>query len=147
MAEAYPAEFEEDSCIAPHPSRMFPLHFWDFGLPPNKYNCISSRMDLMSRRPKKLIRPNSRTYFWTGGDLRDHCHKAWCSEFFIIPWKSWNQDMSIVLMIGIIPISDILGAIKTQESIKSLYSNPEGKQIDLKPTYTIAHFKGIGSLL
>jgi putative hydrolase of the HAD superfamily len=48
-------------------------------------------------------------------------------------------------MIGDNPNSDILGAINA--GIDQVYFNPEGKQIDLKPTYTIAHLKELESLL
>jgi len=53
-------------------------------------------------------------------------------EFFIIPWKAWDNDMSIVLMIGIIANSDNFGQ-STQE-IDQVYFNPEENKLTLKPT-------------
>nr|HAD52779.1 noncanonical pyrimidine nucleotidase, YjjG family [Algoriphagus sp.] len=49
------------------------------------------------------------------------------------------------LMIGDNPNSDILGA--QNANIDQVYFNPEGKAIELKPTYEIKHLQELESLL
>ncbi|MDI1325046.1 MAG: YjjG family noncanonical pyrimidine nucleotidase [Algoriphagus sp.] len=49
------------------------------------------------------------------------------------------------LMIGDNPASDILGAQRA--AIDQVFFNPEGKEIELKPTYTISHLKELEALL
>lgn len=49
------------------------------------------------------------------------------------------------LMVGDNPSSDILGAQRAQ--IDQVFFNPEGKKIDLNPTYTIAHLRQLEDLL
>ena len=51
----------------------------------------------------------------------------------------------LCIMIGDNPNSDILGA--QNASIDQVYFNPEGKEIELKPTYTIAHLQELESIL
>jgi putative hydrolase of the HAD superfamily len=49
------------------------------------------------------------------------------------------------LMVGDNPDSDILGAQRAE--IDQVFFNPEGKSIDLTPTYTISHLKQLEDLL
>jgi putative hydrolase of the HAD superfamily len=56
-----------------------------------------------------------------------------------------STSPEVCLMIGDNPVSDILGA--QQADIDQVFFNPEGKSIELKPTYEISHLQELQDLL
>lgn len=56
-----------------------------------------------------------------------------------------STSPELCLMVGDNPVSDILGA--QQADIDQVFFNPEGKTIDLKPTYEIRHLQELQDLL
>jgi putative hydrolase of the HAD superfamily len=72
-------------------------------------------------------------------------HKKPDPRIFYHAMEQLETSPELCIMIGDNPNSDILGA--QNASIDQVYFNPEGKEIDLKPTYTIAHLQELESIL
>lgn len=72
-------------------------------------------------------------------------HKKPDPRIFFHTMDQLNTQAEHCLMIGDNPASDILGAQRAE--IDQVFFNPEGKEIDLKPTYTISHLKELEALL
>jgi putative hydrolase of the HAD superfamily len=72
-------------------------------------------------------------------------HKKPDPRIFYHALEQLQTDASSCLMIGDNPNSDILGAQRAD--IDQVYFNPEGKNIDLQPTYEIRHLQELELLL
>jgi putative hydrolase of the HAD superfamily len=72
-------------------------------------------------------------------------HKKPDPRIFYFALEQLQADAANCLMIGDNPNSDILGAQRA--AIDQVYFNPEGKPIDLKPTYEIRHLQELELLL
>lgn len=72
-------------------------------------------------------------------------HKKPDPRIFHHAIESLGTKAENCIMIGDNPNSDILGA--KNALIDQVYFNPDGKEINLKPTYTIAHLKELESIL
>lgn len=72
-------------------------------------------------------------------------HKKPDPRIFHYAMDKLNTKPEACLMIGDNPASDILGAQRA--NIDQVFFNPDGKEIELSPTYTIAHLRELEDLL
>jgi putative hydrolase of the HAD superfamily len=66
-------------------------------------------------------------------------------RIFHYAMEQLNTQPEACLMIGDNPLSDILGAQRAK--IDQVFFNPENKEIELSPTFTISHLRELEDLL
>lgn len=146
VAEAIPAEFEEDFMHrTSSKSHVFPYTFEILTYLQEKYQLHIITNGFDESQAKKINSAKLATYFDLVVTSETTGHKKPDARIFHHTVEKLGTRHEHCLMVGDNPNSDILGAINA--GIDQVYFNPEGKQIDLKPTYTIAHLKELEGLL
>ncbi|MDF2156990.1 YjjG family noncanonical pyrimidine nucleotidase [Algoriphagus sp. CAU 1675] len=144
--EAIPVEFEEDfmqrTSSKPH---VFPyskeiLHYLK-----GKYKIHVITNGFNESQAKKMKSSGLDGFFELIVTSETTGHKKPDPRIFQFALDQLKTEAEHCLMIGDNPDSDILGAQRA--NIDQVFFNPEGKSIDLQPTYTIAHLRELEDLL
>lgn len=145
-AQAIPAEFEEDfmhrTSSKPH---VFPYSKEILTYLKEKYRIHVITNGFNESQAKKMKSSGLDGYFELVVTSETTGHKKPDPRIFYHAMDQLSTSSEHCLMIGDNPNSDILGAMNA--SIDQVYFNPEGKTIELKPTYTISHLKELEDLL
>ncbi len=145
-AEAIPVGFEEDfmhrTSSKPH---VFPyskeiLHYLK-----GKYKIHVITNGFNESQAKKMKSSGLDGFFELVVTSETTGHKKPDPRIFQFALDQLKTEAKHCLMIGDNPDSDILGAQRV--NIDQVFFNPEGKSIDLQPTYTIAHLRELEDLL
>lgn len=146
QADAIPIEFEEDfmhrTSSKPH---VFPYSKEILTYLKGKYQLHVITNGFNESQAKKMNSSGLTEFFDLVVTSETTGHKKPDARIFHFTVEALKTSHQECLMIGDNPNSDILGAINA--GIDQVYFNPEGKQIDLNPTYTISHLKELESFL
>lgn len=146
MVEAIPAEFEEDFMDrTSSKSHVFPYSKEILTYLKERYQLHVITNGFNESQAKKLNSSGLTEFFDLVVTSETTGHKKPDARIFHYTVETLKTSHQDCLMIGDNPNSDILGAINA--GIDQVYFNPEGKKIDLNPTYTIAHLKELEGLL
>jgi putative hydrolase of the HAD superfamily len=146
LADTIPAEFEEDFMHrASSKSHVFPYTFEILNYLQGKYKLHIITNGFDESQTKKINSAKLGSYFDLIVTSETTGHKKPDARIFHHTVEKLGTRHEHCLMIGDNPNSDILGAINA--GIDQVYFNPEGKQIELQPTYTIAHLRELEALL
>lgn len=141
-----PASFEEDfmsrTSSKPH---VFPYSKEILTYLKEKYKLHVITNGFNESQAKKMSSSGLDIYFDLVVTSETTGHKKPDPRIFYHAMDQLNTRAELCLMIGDNPASDILGAQRAE--IDQVFFNPEGKEIELKPTYTISHLKELESLL
>ncbi len=145
-ADAIPEEFEADfmdrTSSKPH---VFPYCKEILTYLKAKYRVHVITNGFNESQAKKIKSSGLDGYFELVVTSETTGHKKPDARIFHHAMDHLETNAEYCLMIGDNPDSDILGA--QNASIDQVFFNPEGKTIDLKPTYTISHLKQLEDLL
>lgn len=145
-ADAIPAEFEEDfmhrTSSKPH---VFPYSKEILTYLREKYQIHVITNGFNESQAKKMKSSGLDVFFELVVTSETTGHKKPDPRIFFYALEKLNTKAENCLMIGDNPLSDILGAQRA--AIDQVFFNPEGKKIDLKPTYEIKHLRELESLL
>jgi putative hydrolase of the HAD superfamily len=145
-AAAIPAPFEEDfmhrTSSKPH---LFPYSKEILDYLKKKYRVHLITNGFNESQAKKMNSSGLNGYFELIVTSETTGHKKPDPRIFYYALEQLQTDASSCLMIGDNPNSDILGAQRAD--IDQVYFNPEGKSIDLQPTYEIRHLQELELLL
>jgi putative hydrolase of the HAD superfamily len=144
--DAIPSPFEEDFM---HRTSSKP-HLFPYSKEILTYLQKSYRLHVITNgfnesQAKKMRSSGITDYFELVVTSETTGHKKPDPRIFYHALEQLQTDASSCLMIGDNPNSDILGAQRA--AIDQVYFNPEGKTIDLKPTYEIRHLQELELLL
>ena len=146
MADAIPTEFEDDfmhrTSSKPH---VFPYTFEILDYLRQKYQLHIITNGFDESQAKKIASAKLDPYFDLVITSETTGHKKPDARIFHHTVGKLGTKHEHCLMIGDNPNSDILGAINA--GIDQVYFNPDRKNIELQPTYTIAHLKELEGLL
>ena len=144
--DAIPAEFEEDfmsrTSSKPH---VFPHAKEILTYLKAKYRLHVITNGFNESQAKKMKSAGLDGFFELVVTSETTGHKKPDPRIFQYAIEQLVTESDSCLMIGDNPDSDILGAQRA--SIDQVFFNPEGKTIELKPTYTISHLKELEDLL
>lgn len=144
--EVIPVPFEEDfmhrTSSKPH---VFPYTFEILRYLQEKYQLHIITNGFDESQAKKINSANLQSYFDLIITSETTGYKKPDARIFHHTVEKLGTKHAHCLMIGDNPNSDILGAINA--GIDQVYFNPEGRKIDLNPTYTITHLKELEDLL
>ncbi|MFC3881984.1 YjjG family noncanonical pyrimidine nucleotidase [Algoriphagus namhaensis] len=144
--EAIPAEFEEDfmhrTSSKPH---VFPYTFEILDYLKEKYQLHIITNGFNESQAKKIRSAKLDPYFELVVTSETTGHKKPDVRIFHHTVERVNARHQDCLMIGDNPNSDILGAINA--GIDQVFFNPDQKEIDLEPTFTIQHLKELEGFL
>ncbi|GAA0880738.1 YjjG family noncanonical pyrimidine nucleotidase [Algoriphagus jejuensis] len=145
-AETIPLEFEEEfmsrTSSKPH---VFPHSKEILTYLKAKYRLHVITNGFNESQAKKLKSSGLDGFFELVVTSETTGHKKPDPRIFQHAMKQLSTDPEHCLMIGDNPNSDILGAQRAE--IDQVFFNPEGKTIELKPTYTISHLRELEDLL
>lgn len=145
-AEAIPQEFEEDfmhrTSSKPH---VFPYSKEILTYLKEKYRVHVITNGFNESQAKKMKSSGLDVFFELVVTSETTGHKKPDPRIFHYALDQLKTQAEHCLMIGDNPNSDILGA--QNANIDQVYFNPEGKAIELKPTYEIKHLQELESLL
>lgn len=141
-----PASFEEDfmslTSSKPH---IFPYSKEILTYLKEKYRLHVITNGFNESQAKKMSSSGLDVFFDLVVTSETTGHKKPDPRIFYHTMDQLNTRAEHCMMIGDNPASDILGAQRAE--IDQVFFNPEGKEIELKPTYTIAHLKELELLL
>lgn len=141
-----PASFEEDfmslTSSKPH---VFPYSKEILSYLKEKYKLHVITNGFNESQAKKMSSSGLDIYFDLVVTSETTGHKKPDPRIFYHAMDQLKTRAVHCLMIGDNPASDILGAQRA--AIDQVFFNPEGKEIELKPTYTISHLKELEALL
>jgi len=141
-----PASFEEDfmslTSSKPH---VFPYSKEILTYLKEKYKLHVITNGFNESQAKKMSSSGLDVFFDLVVTSETTGHKKPDPRIFYHTMDQLNTQPEHCLMIGDNPASDILGAQRAE--IDQVFFNPEGKEIELNPTYTISHLKELESLL
>ncbi|MBN3520435.1 YjjG family noncanonical pyrimidine nucleotidase [Algoriphagus lutimaris] len=144
--DSVPSPFEEDfmhrTSSKPH---LFPYSKEILNYLKKKYPLHVITNGFNESQAKKLKASGLDQYFDLIVTSETTGHKKPDPRIFFHAMETLGTDPEQCIMIGDNPNSDILGA--QNASIDQVYFNPEGKAIELKPTYTISHLRELESIL
>lgn len=144
--EAIPAEFEEDfmsrTSSKPH---VFPYSKEILTYLREKYRIHVITNGFKESQAKKMKSSGLDIFFELIVTSETTGYKKPDPRIFHYAMEQLSTSPELCLMIGDNPDSDILGAQRAE--IDQVFFNPEGKEIDLKPTYTISHLRELEDLL
>lgn len=144
--EAIPAVFEEDfmhrTSSKPH---VFPYSKEILTYLNEKYRVHVITNGFNESQAKKIKSSGLDGYFELVVTSETTGHKKPDPRIFQFAMEKLSTRPEVCLMIGDNPNSDILGAQRAE--IDQVFFNPEGKTIDLNPTYEIRHLKELEQLL
>lgn len=145
-ADAIPQEFEEDfihrTSSKPH---VFPYSKEILNYLNKKYKVHIITNGFNESQAKKMKSSGLDGYFDLVVTSETTGHKKPDPRIFEYALLQLNTSPDACIMIGDNPASDILGAQRA--SIDQIFFNPEGKKIELQPTYEIRHLKELEDLL
>lgn len=145
-AEAIPAEFEEDfmsrTSSKPH---VFPHSKEILTYLREKYRVHVITNGFIESQAKKMQSSGLDGFFELIVTSETTGYKKPDPRIFHYAMTQLSTSPEHCLMIGDNPSSDILGAQRAE--IDQVYFNPDGKSIELKPTYTISHLRELEDLL
>lgn len=145
-AEAIPLEFEEDfmsrTSAKPH---VFPYSKEILTYLKAKYRIHVITNGFNESQAKKLKSSALDGFFELVVTSETTGFKKPDPRIFQYTMEQLATTSEHCLMIGDNPASDILGAQLAE--IDQVFFNPEGKTIELKPTYTISHLRELEDLL
>lgn len=145
-ADAIPQEFEEDfmhrTSSKPH---VFPYSKEILTYLKEKYRVHVITNGFNESQAKKMKSSGLDVFFELVVTSETTGHKKPDPRIFHYALDQLKTQAEHCLMIGDNPNSDILGA--QNANIDQVYFNPEGKAIELKPTYEIKHLQELESLL
>ena len=145
-SEAIPAAFEEDfmhrTSSKPH---VFPYSKEILTYLKQKYRIHVITNGFNESQAKKMKSANLDGYFELVVTSETTGFKKPDPRIFEYAMHQLQTQAEACLMIGDNPASDILGAQRA--NIDQVYFNPEGKVIDLQPTYEISHLQELEQLL
>jgi putative hydrolase of the HAD superfamily len=143
---AIPSEFEEDfmhrTSSKPH---VFPYSKEILTYLKGKYRIHVITNGFNESQTKKMVSSGLDGFFELIVTSETTGHKKPDPRIFYYAIEQLRTSAEYCLMIGDNPNSDILGA--QNASIDQVFFNPEGKTIELKPTYTISHLRELEDLL
>ncbi len=146
LAEAIPSEFEEDfmnrTSSKPH---VFPYTKEILGYLKERYQLHVITNGFNESQAKKMASSGLTEFFDLVVTSETTGHKKPDARIFHYTVDVLKTSAHHCLMIGDNPNSDIQGAINA--GIDQVYFNPDGREIELKPTYTISHLKQLEDLL
>ncbi len=141
-----PSSFEEDFMSrTSSKSHVFPYSKEILTYLKEKYKLHVITNGFNESQAKKMSSSGLDIYFDLVVTSETTGHKKPDPRIFYHAMDQLNTRAEHCLMIGDNPASDILGAQRAE--IDQVFFNPEGKEIELKPTYTITHLKELESLL
>mgnify|MGYP001172543181 CR=1 FL=1 len=145
-ASAIPAEFEEDFMLRtsskPH---VFPYSKEILTYLKEKYRIHVITNGFNESQAKKMASSGLDVFFELVVTSETTGYKKPDPRIFHFTMDQLKTNPEVCLMIGDNPSSDILGAQRAQ--IDQVFFNPEGKKIELEPTYTISHLRELEDLL
>lgn len=145
-AEAIPVGFEEDfmhrTSSKPH---VFPYSKEILEYLKGKYKIHVITNGFNESQAKKMKSSGLDGFFELVVTSETTGYKKPDPRIFQFALDQLKTEAKHCLMIGDNPDSDILGAQRV--NIDQVFFNPEGKSIDLQPTYTIAHLRELEDLL
>ncbi|GMQ34673.1 YjjG family noncanonical pyrimidine nucleotidase [Algoriphagus taiwanensis] len=145
-ADAIPQEFEEDfmhrTSSKPH---VFPYSKEILTYLREKYQIHVITNGFNESQAKKMKSSGLDIYFDLVVTSETTGHKKPDPRIFHYALEKLSTQPEFCLMIGDNPNSDILGAQRAE--IDQVFFNPDGKSIELKPTFEIRHLKELESLL
>jgi putative hydrolase of the HAD superfamily len=145
-AQAIPSEFEEDfmhrTSSKPH---VFPYSKEILTYLREKYSVHLITNGFNESQAKKMSSSGLDGFFDLIVTSETTGYKKPDPRIFYHAMDQLATSPDRCLMIGDNPNSDILGA--QNAAIDQVFFNPEGKKIELKPTYTIAHLRELEDLL
>ncbi|WP_338219958.1 YjjG family noncanonical pyrimidine nucleotidase [Algoriphagus sp. oki45] len=145
-ADAIPQEFEEDfmhrTSSKPH---VFPYSKEILTYLQGKYQIHVITNGFNESQAKKMKSSGLDVYFDLIVTSETTGHKKPDPRIFHYALDKLSTKPEFCLMIGDNPNSDILGAQRAE--IDQVFFNPDGKTIELKPTFEIRHLKELESLL
>ena len=145
-AEAIPQEFEEDFMNrTSSKSHVFPYSKEILTYLKEKYRVHVITNGFNESQAKKMKSSGLDVFFELVVTSETTGHKKPDPRIFHYALDQLKTQAEHCLMIGDNPNSDILGA--QNANIDQVYFNPEGKAIELKPTYEIKHLQELESLL
>lgn len=143
---AIPAEFEEDfmqrTSSKPH---VFPYSKEILTYLKEKYRIHIITNGFNESQAKKMSSSGLEGFFELVVTSETTGHKKPDPRIFRYALDQLQTQPELCLMIGDNPSSDILGAQRAD--IDQVFFNPDGKTIDLKPTYEIRHLQELEQLL
>lgn len=141
-----PASFEEDFMSrTSSKSHVFPYSKEILTYLKEKYKLHVITNGFNESQAKKMSSSGLDVFFDLVVTSETTGHKKPDPRIFYHAMDQLSTRAEHCLMIGDNPASDILGAQRAE--IDQVFFNPEGKEIELKPTYTISHLKELESLL
>ncbi|MFN3761089.1 MAG: YjjG family noncanonical pyrimidine nucleotidase [Algoriphagus aquaeductus] len=144
--KAIPAEFEEDFMHrTSSKSHVFPYSKEILTYLKEKYRIHVITNGFNESQAKKMKSADLDGYFELVVTSETTGHKKPDPRIFHYAMEQLSTKPEVCLMIGDNPNSDILGAQRAE--IDQVYFNPEGKSIDLTPTFEIRHLKELESFL
>ena len=144
--DGIPLPFEEDFMHrTSSKSHVFPYTFEILNYLQGKYKLHIITNGFDESQAKKINSAKLGSYFDLIVTSETTGHKKPDARIFHHTVEKLGTRHEHCLMIGDNPNSDIMGAINA--GIDQVYFNPEGKQIELQPTYTIAHLRELEALL
>ena len=145
-ADAIPQEFEEDFMHrTSSKSHVFPYSKEILTYLKEKYRVHVITNGFNESQAKKMKSSGLDVFFELVVTSETTGHKKPDPRIFHYALDQLKTQAEHCLMIGDNPNSDILGA--QNANIDQVYFNPEGKAIELKPTYEIKHLQELESLL
>ncbi|HSF52818.1 MAG TPA: YjjG family noncanonical pyrimidine nucleotidase [Algoriphagus sp.] len=145
-AETIPSEFEEDfmsrTSSKPH---VFPYSKEILTYLQEKYRIHVITNGFNESQAKKMKSSGLDVFFELIVTSETTGYKKPDPRIFQYAMEQLSTSPELCLMIGDNPASDILGAQRA--GIDQVFFNPEGKEIELKPTYTISHLRELEDLL
>lgn len=145
-ADAIPLEFEDDfmdrTSSKPH---VFPYSKEILTYLRKKYHIHVITNGFNESQAKKMKSSGLDIYFDLVVTSETTGHKKPDPRIFHYALEKLSTQPELCLMIGDNPSSDILGAQRAK--IDQVFFNPDGKAIELNPTFEIRHLKELESLL
>lgn len=145
-ASAIPSEFEEDfmyrTSSKPH---VFPYSKEILTYLKERYRIHVITNGFNESQAKKMKSSGLDIFFELIVTSETTGHKKPDPRIFQYAMDQLSTSPKLCLMIGDNPVSDILGAQRAE--IDQVFFNPEGKEIDLNPTFTISHLRELEDLL
>ena len=146
LEDSVPTPFEEDfmdrTSSKPH---LFPYSIEILDYLKAKYPLHVITNGFNESQAKKITSSGLDKYFDLVVTSETTGHKKPDPRIFYHAMEKLGTSPEHCIMIGDNPKSDILGA--QNASIDQVYFNPKGMEIDLKPTFTIAHLQELESIL
>lgn len=145
-AESIPAEFEEDFMSrTSSKSHVFPYSKEILTYLKEKYRIHIITNGFNESQAKKMKSSGLEVFFDLVVTSETTGFKKPDPRIFHYAMDQLSTSPELCLMIGDNPTSDILGAQRAE--IDQVFFNPAGKEIELKPTYTISHLRELEDLL